>query len=162
MPKHAERKILAHKPVEMFELVMDIAKYPEFLPWCLGSRIRKREGNLVVADLVIGFRGIRERFSSRVIGDWEKMRIDVTYENGPFRYLENRWVFTPIDKDKCEVDFYVDFEFRSALLQKMIGLIFEEAVRAMVAAFIKRADVIYNPKRDVARNSLKTTNVYID
>ncbi|MFX8637161.1 type II toxin-antitoxin system RatA family toxin, partial [Acinetobacter baumannii] len=87
-------------------LVADIEKYPEFLPWCLAARIRKREGNVVLADLMIGFKMVRERFTSRVeLGDH---RIDVAYTEGPFQYLDNHWIFEPAP-DGCLVDFYVDF-----------------------------------------------------
>lgn len=142
MPTHAEKRILHHTPEQMFDLVADIEKYPEFLPWCVSTRINKRDGNELVADMEIGFKIFRERFTSTVRLD-RPGRIDVSYTKGPFKYLNNHWIFNEVAGGKCEVDFFVDFEFRSGLLQKMIGAVFEEAVRIMVSAFRKRARDIY-------------------
>lgn len=142
MPKHAEKKHLPYTAEQMFDLVADVGRYPEFLPWCRGARVRRREGDLIVADLVIGFKGITERFTSRVKLDRESQIIDVSYEEGPFKYLENHWKFIP-DDGGCVVDFYVDFEFRSRFLQHMIGMVFTEAVRRMVNAFETRARDLY-------------------
>ena len=89
MPTHGEKRVLAHSPAQLFHLVADIERYPEFLPWCIAARIRKREGNLVVADLVIGFKMVRERFTSHVALDEAQRRIDVVYAEGPFKHLEN-------------------------------------------------------------------------
>ncbi|MEQ8604111.1 MAG: type II toxin-antitoxin system RatA family toxin [Marivibrio sp.] len=142
MPKHAEKKRLPYSAEQMFDLVADVGRYPEFLPWCRGARVRRREGELIVADLVIGFKGITERFTSRVELDRDNHIIDVSYEDGPFKYLENHWKFIP-DDEGCVVDFYVDFEFRSRFLQHMIGMVFTEAVRRMVNAFETRARDLY-------------------
>jgi coenzyme Q-binding protein COQ10 len=142
MPTHAEKRVVPHKPQEMFDLVADVGRYPEFLPWCVGSRIRSREGTLLIADLIIGYKMIRERFTSRVELLNDDMRINVSYADGPFRYLNNHWVFLP-HEDGCLVDFYVDFEFKNRMLQKIMGLFFNEAVRRMVAAFEERADKLY-------------------
>jgi coenzyme Q-binding protein COQ10 len=142
VPTHAEKRVLACSSRQLFDLVADIECYPEFLPWCVAARIRKREGNLVVADLVIGFKMFRERFTSRVRLDPEASRIDVAYEEGPFKYLNNHWVFEDHPQG-CAVDFYVDFEFRSRLLQKLIEPLFAEAVRRMVSAFETRAGKLY-------------------
>jgi coenzyme Q-binding protein COQ10 len=141
MPKHAERRRLPYRPDQMFALVADIERYPEFLPWCVGARIRRREGDTVHADLVIGFKMFRERFTSKVVLS-APGRIDVEYAEGPFRYLRNHWAFTPTEEG-CEVDFYVDFEFRNLVLQKVIGVVFTEAVKRMVAAFESRARQLY-------------------
>jgi coenzyme Q-binding protein COQ10 len=143
MPTHAERRVLPYRPEQMFDLVADIERYPEFLPWCVGSRIRAREGNVIVADLIIGFKMIRERFTSRVRLDRPGLSIDVTYAEGPFRYLSNHWSFESLPNEGCRIDFYVDFEFRSHMLQKIIGVLFNEAVRRMVAAFEARARRLY-------------------
>lgn len=143
MPTHAERRRLGYQPAQLFDLVADVERYPEFLPWCRAARVRKREGNLVVADLVIGFKMFRERFTSRVELDRPAMRIDVSYSEGPFRYLNNHWVFEPDGDEACVIDFYVDFEFRSLVLQKAISLLFNEAVRRMVDAFEARAYRLY-------------------
>ncbi|MDQ2102245.1 type II toxin-antitoxin system RatA family toxin [Azospirillum isscasi] len=142
MPTHAEKKVLPYTPEQMYRLVADVEKYPEFLPWCLAARIRRREGNVMFADLVIGFKMVRERFTSRVELDEENRRINVQYTEGPFQYLNNHWIFAPHEGGVC-VDFYVDFEFRSKMLQKIMGVLFNEAVRRMVQAFETRANQLY-------------------
>lgn len=143
MPKHAESKIVPYRPDQLFDLVADVAKYPQFLPWCVGARIRTQTPAELVADLTIGFGPFRESFTSRVTLD-RPHQIRVRYENGPFQYLKNQWTFSP-DAKGCRVDFYVDFEFRSRILQAAIGVVFNEAVRRMVNAFIKRARDVYGP-----------------
>lgn len=142
MPTHAEKRLLPFSAEQMFDLVADVERYPEFLPWCVGTRIRSQEDDSITADMVIGYKMFREKFTSRVKLD-KPDRIDVVYEDGPFRYLNNHWIFRPNEDGSCEVDFYVDFEFRSKLLQKMIGVVFNEAVKIMVHAFEKRAVAIY-------------------
>lgn len=144
MPTHAEKRVLPYRPDQLYDLVANVQDYPQFLPWCLGARIRERSATLLVADLIIGFKMFREKFTSRVTLDPMKQRIDVAYTDGPFKYLQNHWVFHP-HPDGCEIDFYVDFEFRSRLLQKTIELLFAEAVRRMVAAFETRARALYGP-----------------
>jgi coenzyme Q-binding protein COQ10 len=141
MPTHAEKRRLPFSQAQLFDLVATVEKYPEFLPWCLNARIRKREGNVFWADLVIGFKMLRERFTSKVTLS-EPSRVDVTYSDGPFKYLNNHWIFEE-DEDGTVIDFYVDFEFRSALLQKIMQPLFSEAVSRMVAAFEKRAHQLY-------------------
>lgn len=142
MPTHAEKRILPYRPDQLFALVAGIEQYPKFLPWCIGARIRERNETVVVADLIIGFKMFRERFTSRVTLNPEARRIDVEYTDGPFKYLKNHWIFQP-HPTGCEIDFYVDFEFRSRLLQKTIELLFNEAVRRMVGAFEARARQLY-------------------
>lgn len=142
MPKHAERRHLPYRADQLFDLVADVERYPEFLPWCTGARIRERKDNVIVADLLIGFRMVRERFTSRVTLS-RPGRIDVAYSEGPFRYLENHWKFEPQSDGSCVIDFYVDFEFRSRMLQALIGALFGEAVRRMVGAFEGRAKQLY-------------------
>lgn len=127
----------------MFDLVADVASYPEFLPWCVGARVRSQTDTLLVADLIIGFKGIRESFTSRVSLDRDAMTIRVTYQDGPFKYLKNNWKFENAEVDQCALDFYVDFEFKSRILQRMIELLFGEAVRRMVRAFEQRAAYLY-------------------
>ena len=141
MPTHAETRTLPYTPEQLFALVADVERYPEFLPWCMGARIRERRADLVVADLVIGFRMIRERFTSRVTLVPPR-RIDVAYAEGPFRYLDNHWSFAAVPGG-CRVDFFVDFEFKSRVLQRVIEVLFGEAVRRMVGAFEKRAAALY-------------------
>ncbi|MCZ6862755.1 MAG: type II toxin-antitoxin system RatA family toxin [Alphaproteobacteria bacterium] len=142
MPTHSEKRFLPYSPEQIFDLVVDIERYPEFLPWCVGARIRSRAENEIVADLMIGIKIIRERYTSRV--KYERPgRIDVAYEHGgPFKHLTNRWILTAVEGG-CEVDFFLDFEFRSRTLQRLIGLLFQEAVRRMVGAFESRAKRLY-------------------
>jgi coenzyme Q-binding protein COQ10 len=142
MPTHAEKKVRPYTPEQLFDLVADVERYPEFLPWAVAARIRSREGNLVTADLVIGFKMFRERFTSRVVLDRAR-RIDVSYTEGPFKYLDNHWLFEPMQGGGTCIDFFVDFEFRSAILQRLIGMLFNEAVRRMVHAFEMRAKQLY-------------------
>jgi coenzyme Q-binding protein COQ10 len=141
MPTHAERKVVPYTPEQMFDLVADVGKYPQFLPWCVASRIRSHNGHQLVADLTIGFGPFRESFTSRVALK-RAHQVKVKYENGPFRYLNNQWDFKPSPRG-CEVEFFVDFEFRSRILQAAIGVVFNEAVRRMVNAFLKRAHDVY-------------------
>ena len=141
MPTHAERRILRYSPEQMFDLVADVRRYPEFLPWCVGSRVLSRTEDELVADLTIGFRMFRESFRSRVTLE-RPNELRVTYENGPFRYLNNTWKFKPVPQG-CEIDFFVDFEFRSQLLQAVIGVVFNEATRVMVRSFERRAMALY-------------------
>ena len=143
MITHAERRLLGYRPEQMFDLVADVERYPEFLPWCIGARIRERKLNLLVADLIIGFRMIRERFTSRVVLDRPRLAIEVAYADGPFKHMSNRWLFEATPEGCCCIDFRVEFEFRSAMLQKLIGVLFHEAVRRMVAAFEARAIKLY-------------------
>jgi coenzyme Q-binding protein COQ10 len=149
MPTHAEQRVLPYTPEQMYALVADIERYPEFLPWCVAARINERTADSINADLVIGFRMFRERFTSHV-----KLtppgRIDVAYAEGPFRYLNNYWLFERVSGG-CRIDFFVDFEFKSRLLQKAIEMLFGEAVRRMVAAFEGRARQLYGwPQPDAA------------
>ena len=141
MPHFAEKRLLPYGQDQMFALVADVGKYPEFLPWCVGARVRTRTETELVADLTIGFGPFRESFTSRV--QLERPRkVSVVYENGPFRYLNNQWTFDP-DPAGCRLSFFVDFEFRSRLLQSAIGVVFNEAVRRMVNAFLTRARAVY-------------------
>jgi len=143
MPTHAERRIVPYRPDQLFDLVADVGKYPQFLPWCVAARVRSRTDRELRADLTIGFGPFRESFASRVALERPRMA-RVTYETGPFRYLNNQWDFLPHESG-TEVDFFVDFEFRSRLLQAAIGVVFNEAVRRMVNAFQKRAHDVYGP-----------------
>ncbi len=126
----------------MFELVADIDRYPEFLPWCVAARINSRQGNVLTADLVIGFKMLREKFTSKVTLDPYK-RIDVTYLDGPFKSLNNHWKFESTAEGGTAIDFHIDFEFRSKMLQALMGTLFNEAVRRMVSAFERRAETLY-------------------
>ena len=137
MPTHAENRVVPYSQEQMFDLVADVGSYPQFLPWCVGARVRSRTDREVVADLTIGFGPFRESFTSRVVLDRPHL-VQVKYERGPFKYLNNNWNFDP-EPSGCRVRFHVDFEFRSRLLQSAIGVVFNEAVRRMVNAFLKRA-----------------------
>lgn len=149
MPKHSEKRILPYSARQMYDLIADIGSYPQFLPWCAAARIRgvtalpDGSGELVEAGLVISFKLFREKFGSRVTLRPDANTIDVEYLDGPFRYLNNHWVFREVAPTSCEVDFFVDFEFRSAILQALIGLVFTEAMQRIVRAFEARAKVLY-------------------
>lgn len=142
MPTHAEVKTLPYSPEQMFDLVADIDRYPEFLPWCLDANIWEREGNTVMADLVIGYGPVREKFTSR--GTLERPgHIHVEYLKGPMKHLSNHWRFLPSNPDACVVDFFVDFEFKNPILRQLMGVFFNEAVKRMVSAFELRARQLY-------------------
>lgn len=145
MPTHAERKVVPYRPDQLFALVADVGRYPEFLPWCVGARVRSQTESEVVADLTIGFGPVRESFTSRVRLD-PPHRIQVRYERGPFRYLNNQWTFEPHPRGTL-VGFFVDFEFRSRLLRAAMNVVFNEAVRRMVNAFERRARAVYGLPR---------------
>lgn len=147
MPTHAETKLLPYTPAQMFALVADIEAYPEFLPWCLACHIVDKRGRrpnvTLIADLTIGYKIFRETFTSEVALNPKTSTIDVTYIRGPFRYLNNHWAFRTAPNHSCMVEFNIDFEFRTGLLQKIMGVFFNEAVRRMIAAFEARAQQLY-------------------
>jgi coenzyme Q-binding protein COQ10 len=155
MPTHAEQRHLPYTPEQLYDLVSRVERYPEFLPWCKASRITKRDGDVFWADLVIAFKVFRERFTSKVTLI-PKEGVDVEYIDGPFRYLNNHWRFLPDENGGCIVDFYVDFEFKSKMLQSLIGLLFNEAVQRMVGAFETRADQLYGPKAQAGSSATGT------
>jgi coenzyme Q-binding protein COQ10 len=158
VPTHAEKRLVPWTPEQMFDLVARVDRYPEFLPWCIAARVTSRTESELVADLVIGFKMLRERFTSRVTLE-RPQRLHVAYVNGPFRYLNNHWTFTAVPPSArlpdggTEIDFYVDFEFRSKVLQSLIGVLFNEAVRRMVAAFETRARAQYGGASEVGPGS---------
>lgn len=126
----------------MFALVTDIARYPEFLPWVVALRVKRDSETEAFADMVVGFKGLRESFSCRV----EKHaphHVDVHYIDGPMRHLDNEWHFTPIEGGGCRVDFMVDFSFRSRVFEALAGQMFDKALRRMIAAFEDRAAALY-------------------
>jgi coenzyme Q-binding protein COQ10 len=149
MPTHAEKRIMPYSADQMYALIADVGAYPQFLPWCAAARIRGTKplpdgsGEVIDADLIVSFKVYRERFTSRVTLRPEARTIDVEYLEGPFRYLTNHWKFDPRGSHHCEVDFFVDFEFRSAILQTLIGVVFNEAMQRIVRAFEKRAEQLY-------------------
>ena len=146
MPTHTEKRIMPYTAKQMYNLVADVETYPDFLPWCAATRIRKvtkdSHKTIIEADLIIAFKVFRERFGSRVTLKAEKFSIDVQYLDGPFKYLNNHWIFRDVDGG-CEADFFVDFEFKSRVLQALIGVVFNEAMQRIVKAFEMRADDLY-------------------
>jgi coenzyme Q-binding protein COQ10 len=150
MPKHHEIKTLPYTATQMYDLVADVASYPEFLPWNSAARIRSRSpipgGEVMEADLVISFKVFRERFASRVMLFPGEKRIETEYLDGPFRHMKSTWGFRDVAAGSCEVEFFVDFEFRNALLQGIIGVVFNDAMQRIVRAFERRAAVLYGAK----------------
>ena len=142
--RHAERRVVRFAPRQLFDLVADVARYPEFLPWCPAARVR-RQGLVETDELVIGFGPFHEKFVSRVVltpdARW-RPRIETTGVEGPFRHLASRWWFEP-HPDGTLIDFSLEFEFRSILLQQTVRLLFAEAVKRMVSAFEARANQLY-------------------
>lgn len=144
MSTHAEQKYLPYTADQLYGLVADVERYPEFLPWCIACRITHRElPHTIYADLIIGYKLIREKFGSKVMFDEKNKTIRVEYLHGPMKYLSNQWIFIPQKDGGCIVDFYVDFEFRNPILQKMMGAFFNEIVKRMVGAFEDRAKQLY-------------------
>lgn len=151
MPAHEHIRDVPYPADDMFGLVAAVDRYPEFLPWCSGARIRRREvedgKEVLLADLIVSYKVFREQFTSRVTLDREARVIDVGYVQGPFSYLHNNWRFEPLPGGGSRIHFCIDFEFRSATLQKMIGAVFSKAFSRMMEAFIARADVLYGGRR---------------
>lgn len=150
MPHHRETRSLPWSADQMYALVADVARYPEFLPWCAAARIRSRrplgEGaELMEADLVISFKVFRETFGSRVVLRPAARRIETEYIDGPFRHMRSAWVFRDNAGGGCSVDFWVDFEFRNAILQGIIGVVFNDAMLRIVRAFEARAAALHGP-----------------
>lgn len=147
MPRHSETKVLPYRADQMFDLVADVAKYPEFLPWTAAARIRSRTpcegGEVMEADLVISFKVFRERFGSRVTLLRDENRILTEYIDGPFKHLKSVWAFKDRPEGGCDVSFNVDFEFKNAILAGIIGIVFNEAMTRVVRAFESRAGKLY-------------------
>ena len=142
MKKHHEKRFVDHSPKQMFDLVSNVKKYPDFLPWCLGSRILNNDGDVLIADLIIGFQIYREKFRSKVVLNKNKNIIEVFYEDGPFKHLSNKWEFKKFNKG-CEINFYLEFEFKNIFFQTIMEKLFSAAVKRMVEAFEKRAETVY-------------------
>jgi coenzyme Q-binding protein COQ10 len=143
MPKHSETRNLPYSPEQMFDLVADVGRYGEFLPWVSAVRVRSNSDTLMVADVVVGFKGLRESFTSRV----EKQRpghIRVDYLEGPLKHLNNDWTFRPDGKGGCQVDFTVDFAFKNLMFEMLAGQMFDRALRKMINAFEARAAKLYS------------------
>ena len=147
MPMFNSTRRVRHSPEQMFALVADVEKYPQFLPLCEGLTVRRRTareggGEVLLADMTVGYKAIRETFTSRVTLDPENLKILVEYVDGPFRYLENRWTFKP-DGAGCEVGFFISYEFASRMLGLLMGAMFDKAFRKFAEAFEKRAELVY-------------------
>lgn len=142
MPAHSETRHLPYSPDQMFDLVADVARYGEFLPWVSAVRVRSDSDTEMVADLAVGFKGLRERFTSRVVKRRPE-EIHVDYVDGPLKYLRNDWTFRPDGKGGTLVDFRVDFAFRNRLFEMLAGQVFDLALRRMIGAFEARAKVLY-------------------
>lgn len=147
MPQFETTRQIRHAPDKMFALVADIEKYPEFLPLCTGLTVRSRKEKdgrtLLVADMSVGYKAIRETFTTQVYLQPDERLIDVKYIDGPFKYLENRWRFDPGPGGGTEVHFFIDYEFKSRILSALMGSMFDRAFRMFSDAFEKRADVVY-------------------
>ena len=146
MPKFSQKKFMPYSCDEFYELVADIKLYSEFLPWCISSRVNKTEQNQVNASLLVGFQLIREKFECSVYLDKSNNIIHAEHIDGPFKYLVNHWEFKPAEGG-CVVNFFVEFEFKSPILNKIMGSLFEEAVKKMVSSFEERARYLY-PKEN--------------
>jgi coenzyme Q-binding protein COQ10 len=142
MPRHTEKRRLPYTSEQLFDLVADVRRYPEFLPWVAAVRIRSDSATDMVADLVVGFRALKETFTSKV----HKSRpheIEIDYVEGPLKYLHNSWKFRPDGSGGTEIDFCVDFAFRSRLFETLAGQMFDRALRRMIGAFEDRARALY-------------------
>ncbi len=147
MPTHSETRTLPYSAQQMYQLVADVKTYPAFLPWCAATRVRSHEDmddgtQLMKADMVISFKVFRERFGTVVNLHPDQHKLFIEYLDGPFKFLKSSWEFTDVDGG-CEVRFFVDFEFKNAVLQGIIGVVFNEAMHRIVKAFEKRAAELY-------------------
>ena len=148
MPTFSTKRHVRHSASEMFDLVADVEHYPQFVPMCSGLKVRQRtpgdEGTeTIVADMTVSFKLIRETFRSRVTLDRPKLQILVEYLQGPFSHMQNRWTFKPAGDEACEIEFFIDYEFKSRTLGMLMGAMFETAFRRFSAAFEARADQVY-------------------
>jgi coenzyme Q-binding protein COQ10 len=148
MPEFSTRRRVRHAAAEMFNLVADVERYPEFVPLCRELKVRRRiptpEGvEVLIADMTVAYKLVRESFTSRVTLDHPNLQIMVEYLEGPFSRLENRWSFHPVDERSCDVEFFISYEFRSRTLGLLMGTMFDLAFRRFAVAFERRADVIY-------------------
>lgn len=152
MPRHSETKHLPYTPEQLFDLVADVARYDEFLPWVSAVRIRSSSDTEIVADLIVGFNAFKERFTSRVTMD-RPNQIIVDYVEGPLKYLKNEWRFDPSPNGGTEVYFSVDFAFKSRIFETLAGQMFDRALRRMTGAFEQRAAVLYGNNSSSAQSA---------
>jgi coenzyme Q-binding protein COQ10 len=155
MPTFSNKRRVLHSADQMFDLVADCERYPEFVPLCKSLKIRQRTAKsdgteVIVADMTVSFKLVREAFTSRVTLDRGNRKIVVEYLQGPFSNLENRWSFEPLSDDGCEVGFFISYEFKSRMLALLMGTMFDAAFQRLAAAFEKRADAIYGKSRSGA------------
>jgi coenzyme Q-binding protein COQ10 len=155
MPRFSSKRQVPHSAEEMFDLVADVERYPEFVPLCQSLKIRQRtkrtDGTeVVIADMTVSFKLVRESFTSQVTLNRADLKIRVEYLRGPFKNLENRWTFEPKGENGCEVGFYLAYEFRSRMLATLMGAMFDAAFARFSAAFEKRADAIYGRRSAVS------------
>lgn len=147
MPKFETERRVSHTPEQMFALVADVEKYPLFLPLCESLSVqsrRERDGvTLLVADMSVGYKAVRETFTTQVVLKPAESIIDVRYIDGPFRYLTNQWRFEPSPTGGTTIHFFIDYEFKNRILGAMVGAMFDRAFRMFTEAFEKRADVVY-------------------
>jgi coenzyme Q-binding protein COQ10 len=148
MPRFSSKRRVQHSASQMFDLVADVERYPEFVPLCHSLKIRQRKSKpngaeIVVADMTVSFKLVRESFTSEVVLDRPNLKIAVRYLRGPFSSLENRWIFEPRGDDACDVTFFLSYEFKSRMLALLMGSVFDAAFARFAAAFEKRADAIY-------------------
>ncbi|WP_274628815.1 type II toxin-antitoxin system RatA family toxin [Arvimicrobium flavum] len=152
MPQFETTRRVKHAADKMFALVADVEKYPEFLPLCEGLTVRsrrERDGRtILIADMTVGYKAIRETFTSQVHLKPDELAIDVKYLDGPFKYLSNVWRFDPQGDQGCEIHFFIDYEFKSRILGAVMGAMFDRAFRMFTDAFEKRADAIYGLSKD--------------
>ena len=141
MPSHRETRALPYSPEQMFDLVADVKRYPEFLPWVAAMRVRRDSATETVADMIVGFKGLRESFTSRVEKERAR-RIHVDYVDGPLKFLRNEWLFRPEGRG-CAVEFAVDFQFKNRVFEMLAGQVFGQALRRMIGAFESRAAQLY-------------------
>lgn len=142
MPRHTETRNIRYTPEQMFDLVADVKRYQEFLPWVAATRIRSDSDIMMIADLVVGFRSLKETFTSRVVKD-RPHSIAVDYIEGPLKFLHNEWKFRPDGQGGTDIDFCVDFAFRSRIFESLAGQMFDRALRRMIGAFEERAHQLY-------------------
>ena len=151
MPRHSEKRILPYSPEQLFDLVADVGSYQHFLPWVAATRIRENSDTEMVADLVVGFKALKETFTSKV-RKTRPSEIEIDYVEGPLKFLHNSWKFRPVEGG-TEVDFCVDFAFRSRIFEAIAGQMFDRALRKMIGAFEDRANALYGAGESGSSNS---------
>ena len=151
MPGIRETRRLPYSAEQMFDLVADVARYPEFLPWVVATRVRSDDGTEMLADMLVGFKALREKFTSRVLKE-RPGRLEVIYIDGPMRDLDNLWQFRELPEGGCEIDFCVEFTFRNKMFEMLAGQYFDRAFRKLVAAFETRADELYGSSSSSAQS----------